>query len=130
LALRGPRAERERCELYLGLADAQYRAGDAALARTSSEHAAAIARALRAPELLVRAPLASGSWWGVNAPSPDLAMMDLLTEALEAIPAVGSPPRGAGFARLATGLPWGRGRAAAREATDAAGGHWRPAARP
>jgi tetratricopeptide (TPR) repeat protein len=106
LTLRGPRAERERCELYLALADAQHRGGDAALARASSERAATIARTLRAPELLVRAPLATGAWWGVSAPSPDLAMVDLLAEALDAMPTVDSPLHALGLARLATGLHW------------------------
>src|SRR5262249_41822066 len=62
-----------------------------------------------------------GSWWGVNAPSPDLAMVDLLTEALEAMPAVDSPLRALGLARLATGLHWARDLDRAVEASDEAG---------
>src|SRR5262245_18571018 len=108
LALRGPRGERERCEVHLALADAHYRTGDAALARQASECAATIARALRAPELLARAPLASGSWWGVSTPSADLAMVDLLDEALGVMPPGAPPLRAAGLARLAAGLHWGR----------------------
>jgi len=82
--------DRRRCELLLRVGDAQWRAGDVASARTSFEHATAIARRLDDSELLARAALgyvtALGGFLLYARFEVGATGAELLTEALAALP--------------------------------------------
>ena len=91
-----------RAEVLLALGDAQVRAGDAPAAQRSHGEAAAVARALGAPELLARAALgAAGLTVSVSPIRPEVRA--LLEEALAAVPD-DAPLRPVLLARLAIEL--------------------------
>ena len=77
-----------RCDLLIALGEARTRAGDTAQARTSFQHAATIARELQSADRLARAALGFGTGlggWGYTG-LPDEALINLLDEALAALP--------------------------------------------
>ena len=113
-ALQGEPAERQRCELLVALAGAQHDAGEAREAAATSEQAGALARSLGDPQLVLRAALASGSWWDTSAP---FAEAKLLEEAL-ADTRGESSLRALGLARFGASLHWrASGHAARRWST-------------
>ncbi|MHB8512699.1 MAG: ATP-binding protein [Actinomycetota bacterium] len=81
--------ERERCELLLHLADAQWRAGEVAAARATFDRAASCARSIGDGSLFARAALgagqvlAGGVW--ARGWSPDEELGAMLREALEVV---------------------------------------------
>ena len=91
----------QHCEILLGLATAQRRAGHKLPARATAEQAAELARQLDRPDLLARAALAYGntrSWGEVGVVNDTLT--SLLEESLERLPAAEHALR----ARLQAGL--------------------------
>lgn len=97
-----PRDAELRCELLLGLGDAQARAGDTPAARETFLTAAALARELELPEQLGHAALGYGGRfvWEAGRGDPDL--VPLLEEAVGGLPDE-SPLRAKLLARLAGG---------------------------
>ncbi len=89
-----------RCELQLRLADAYRQAGRGAAMRLAFEEAAARARAIPAPQRLARAAIGMTSRWIPE----DQAAVQLLEEALAALPAEELSLRASTMARLAKTL--------------------------
>ena len=87
LALKDEPDEQCRCNLLLGLADAETRAGNADKGWETFQEAAKIAQKLRAPEQFARAALGSGSWAiGVRYGKVDEVQVGVLEEALAMLP--------------------------------------------
>ena len=74
-----------RCELLIGLAEAQYRAGEFAAARDSFKAAAELAQKIGAPEILGKAALGFGVMFG-DAHNVDTEAVGLLNRALAMLP--------------------------------------------
>ncbi len=106
LALQPP-DERLRMRLLLALGDARWRAGNNATARESFESAAAIARTLGEREVFARAALGAGRVTAERGALDD-RLVQLLEEALRAIPEGDSALRAALTARLAMALYFSR----------------------
>lgn len=102
LDLRSAGAGRRRCALLIRLGNAQWRCGETSRAQRTFPEAAGLARALRAPELLAEAALGLGGIGAATGPNPPL--IDLLEEALDALPESDSPVRARLLARLAIEL--------------------------
>jgi DNA-binding SARP family transcriptional activator/tetratricopeptide (TPR) repeat protein len=95
--------EQLRCELLLGLGDAQARGGDLLPARTTFARAADLALRLNAPEQLARAALGYGGRFVWFRAGNDPRLVPLLERALAALPDPG-PLRARLLARLAGAL--------------------------
>jgi tetratricopeptide (TPR) repeat protein len=95
-----------RCELLGDLGEARWRSGDENAARQAFSEAAALARGLGQSELLARAALGYGCGLGGagNAVRVDPALLDLLDEALAALPEEDHPLRVQLLGRLAAEL--------------------------
>jgi DNA-binding CsgD family transcriptional regulator len=123
LELVGPPDEAQRCRLLLGLGEAQNRAGDTPQARQTFQRAAGLARTLRAPAWLAQAALGFGGPV-VTGGLVDRALIDLLEEALTALPPAEGALRARLMARLAMELYYadapGRKFALSREAVETA----------
>ena len=110
-----------RCDLLIALAEAQNRAGDAVRANANFERAAALARTMGDPERLAAAALRAGplSYLGIVDTNPE--QVQLLEEALSALPEGDSHLRAMIMARLGlfaaytSGLPAAGARQRARE---------------
>jgi DNA-binding SARP family transcriptional activator len=102
LALHAPADDATRCELLLGLGDAQARGGDPAWKDTFAQ-AAETARALEAPEELARAALGYGGRFVWFRAGSDRRLVPLLEDAIDALPR-DSPLRARLLARLAGAL--------------------------
>jgi tetratricopeptide (TPR) repeat protein len=100
----GPSDERNRCELLLGLGDAQTKAGDEPGAKRTFLQAAGIARTLEDAEKLARAALGYAGRFVWARAGTDRHIVPLLEEALAAIGAEDSPIRVRMLARLAGAL--------------------------
>ena len=74
-----------RCELLIGLAEAQYRAGMFSAARDSFKAAAELAQKINAPQMLSKAALGIGIMFG-DAHNVDTEAVGLLNRALAALP--------------------------------------------
>ncbi len=101
------RDDRARCELLLGLGEAQVNAGQGQGGRETLRQAADLARRLGGGELLARAALASGGLelsTEVGVYDPDL--VKLLEEALAALPAAESALGVRVLVRLSIALLW------------------------
>ena len=118
LAFSPPVDERIRCDLLLGLAEAQWRAGETASARSSLERAADLSRRLGDTERLARAALGLAVDPGEPhfAHRADAATVDLLKEALEALGPEDSALRARLLGRLGVALRF-RANGAAEERT-------------
>jgi tetratricopeptide (TPR) repeat protein len=91
-----------RCDLLLGLADAQTKAGNAAKGWETFQEAAQIARRLANAGQFARAALGSGSWaMGVRYGKVDEVQVGLLEEALVMLGDADSPLRARVLAHLA-----------------------------
>jgi tetratricopeptide (TPR) repeat protein len=102
LALRAGPSEQRQCDLLIGLADAQTKAGNVAKGWETFQHAANIARKLGAPEQFARSALGSGSWaMGVRYGTVDQVQIALLEEALDMQAEPQSPLRAKLLAQLA-----------------------------
>jgi tetratricopeptide (TPR) repeat protein len=95
---------RRRCELALGLGDAQARAGDGAASKETFLRAAAVARGIPAANLLARAALGYGGRFLWARAGSDPALVPLLEEALAALGAEAGPLRVQVMSRLAGAL--------------------------
>jgi hypothetical protein len=95
---------RRRCQLLLGLGDAQARAGAGAVSRETFVRAAEVARAVPAADLLARAALGYGGRFLWARAGRDLALVPLLEEALAALGAEAGPLRVRVMSRLAGAL--------------------------
>ena len=95
----------QHCELLLGLASAQQRAGRKLEARANLEQAAELARQLGAPELLARAALGYGDAriWGETG-VVNHTLISLLEDSLQSLPASQRGLRARVQARLAEEL--------------------------
>lgn len=95
-----------RCDLMLALGDAQWRAGDITGAKHTFERAAEPARSLGDSERFACAALGHGAGLGGFGVTDrcDETLVDLLGEALEALPVGDSPLRARVLARLAVEL--------------------------
>jgi DNA-binding SARP family transcriptional activator len=102
MALHAPADDATRCELLLGLGDAQARGGDPAWKDTFAQ-AAEIARTLEAPEELARAALGYGGRFVWFRAGSDRRLVPLLEDAIDALPR-DSPLRARLLARLAGAL--------------------------
>ena len=125
LELREPRAEAERCELLLTLAEALWSAGQYDKAKQASLQAAQIARALGAAVQLGRAALAFGGRLPMFAAvARDETLVGLLDEALGMLGEEDSALRASMLARLAEEIalsdPYVRRESLCRQATDMA----------
>ena len=82
----GPPDPERRCDALIALAEAQNRAGDTELANANFERAAALARSIGDPERLAAAALRAGplSYLGIVGAHEE--QMELLEEALAALP--------------------------------------------
>ncbi len=94
--------EAEKCDLLLGLAEAQIGAGQATLGRETALAAASIARRLDDAARLARAALRYGSVFVIA--QVHRVLIGLLEEALAALPAEDGPLRARLLARLAAAL--------------------------
>ena len=103
VALHAPDDEAMRCELLLGLGDAQARGGDPASWKDTFAQAAKAARTLDAPEELARAALGYGGRFVWFRAGSDQRLVPLLEDAIEALP-LDSPLRARLLARLAGAL--------------------------
>jgi tetratricopeptide (TPR) repeat protein len=102
LALKEGPSEHCRCDLLIGLADAQTKAGNIAKGWETFQDAANIARKLAAPEQFARSALGSGSWaMGVRYGTVDQVQIELLEEALTMLAEPQSPLRAKLLAQLA-----------------------------
>jgi tetratricopeptide (TPR) repeat protein len=123
-ALQLKRAAGERiCAVRLALGDAERRAGLIGDARSTFEQAAAGARRLGSADLLARAALGLGEPWTLDPAQVDELLIDLLAEALRALPADDGALRIMVMARLAWALCTSaaeRGAALTKEALAAA----------
>ncbi len=99
LELTADSAEERRCELLLALGEAQQRAGRIEPAKETVERAAAIARRLRALELLARAALAYGGF-AIDEYATEPTPAILLEEALATLDERDSALRARVLARL------------------------------
>lgn len=100
----GPSGERTRCDLLLGLGDAQAKAGDEPGAKRTFLQAAGIARTLEPAEKLARAALGYAGRFVWARAGTDRHIVPLLEEALAAIGTEDSPIRVRMLARLAGAL--------------------------
>jgi predicted ATPase len=105
--------ERRRCELLLALGRVQQHAGDTALARATFLRAAAIARALDAPEQLARAALGAAATEEEVTPA-DVGSIELLEAAIAALGADDSALRATVLAQLSQALHYHDPSATAR----------------
>jgi len=103
IVLHAPADEATRCELLLGLGDAQARGGDPASWKDTFARAAEVARALDAPEMLARAALGYGGRFVWFRAGSDQRLVPLLEDAIAAV-APDSPLRARLLARLAGAL--------------------------
>lgn len=103
IALHAPADDATRCELLLGLGDAQARGGDPASWKDTFAKAAEVARTLDAPERLARAALGYGGRFVWFRAGSDQRLVPLLEDAIEALPR-DSPLRARLLARLAGAL--------------------------
>ncbi len=103
--LKGRADEGQRCELFLSLGDALWKAGDTDGAKETFQRAAELARRLKEPQRLARAALGSGGPWG-EVGVVDEPLIDVLEEALEALGAGDSPLRARVLSRLALAFYW------------------------
>ena len=103
LGLEASTDESARCELLLGLGDAQARGGDTASWKETFAQAADVARKLDAPEQLARAALGYGGRFVWFRAGSDRRLIPLLEDALEALPRE-NPLRARLLARLAGAL--------------------------
>jgi DNA-binding SARP family transcriptional activator len=103
IALHAPGDDRARCELLLGLGDAQARGGDPDSWKDTFAQAAEIARRLDEPELLARAALGYGGRFVWFRAGSDQRLVPLLEDAIEAL-APDNPLRARLMARLAGAL--------------------------
>src|SRR6266536_4659285 len=101
LDFREPADDLARCNLLLGLGEAQARAGEDAAAKTTFLAAAEIGRRARLPEQLARAALGYGHRYLWIRASGDPHVVPLLEDALAALPESGSPTRVRLMGRLA-----------------------------
>ena len=102
LAVKEGPSEQCRCDLLIGLADAQAKAGNIAKGWETFQDAANIARKLAAPERFARSALGSGSWaMGVRYGTVDQVQIALLEEALAMLVEPQSPLRAKLLAQLA-----------------------------
>jgi class 3 adenylate cyclase/tetratricopeptide (TPR) repeat protein len=92
-----------RCRLLLALAEAQSRTGEGAQAVEAFLEAGSIAKELSDGQLLARAALGYGDIRR-NAGFVDESLINILTEALDALPTEDSPLRAKVIARLAAAL--------------------------
>lgn len=92
-----------RCELLLGLGEAETRAGDRTKAKQSFLAAAELARTSRSPETLARAALGYGGRFVWEADRGDSHLAPLLEEAIAALPQHSRALRARLLARLAAG---------------------------
>lgn len=92
-----------RCELLLGMGDAQGRAGDTRSAKETFKRAAGLARATGSPAQLARAALGYGGRFVWEAAREDPHLRELLEEALAALDQENTPLRVRVMARLAGG---------------------------
>jgi class 3 adenylate cyclase len=106
LQLKEPVDLARHCELLLAKGDAQWRAGDTGDAKSTLRNAAEIARTVGSPEQLAHAALSYGAGLGGFgvADRADAVLVELLEEALEALPDVDSSLRVRLLARLAVEL--------------------------
>ena len=104
----GQGSDRRRCDLLLRVGDAQWRAGDVAVARSTFEDATAVARRLGQGEPLARAALgyvtALGGFLFYARFEVGATGAGLLAEALAALPDGDSPLRVSLLSRLAVEL--------------------------
>jgi DNA-binding CsgD family transcriptional regulator/tetratricopeptide (TPR) repeat protein len=119
LDLLAPGDEMERHELLLALGDAQMKAGDRPQGRETFLQAAALARTVSDPERLARSALGLGGT-GVEPSIVDQELIDLLQEALDALPAGDSVLRARLLSRLAIELRMAEGRARSTALSDEA----------
>lgn len=126
MQLAGVSDDRRRCELLLRLAEAWRRTGESTVARRTFQQAAAIARRLRAPELLADAAIgyARGLGGFLHVVRADETIIALLEEALGALDDSDSALRVRLLGRLAVELYYSdeleRRIALSREAIDIA----------
>ncbi|MEE8346459.1 MAG: AAA family ATPase, partial [Dehalococcoidia bacterium] len=97
--------EGQRCELFLSLGDARWKAGDTDGAKETFRRAAELARRLNEPQRLARAALGTGGPWG-EVGVIDEPLIDVLEEALEALGEGDSPLRARVLSRLALAFYW------------------------
>ena len=92
-----------RCELLLGLGDAQMKAGTVEQARATFARAAELARELKTPELLARAALGFGTNWLLYLLRAEIddALIALLDDALACLPPEPTTLRARVMSRLA-----------------------------
>jgi hypothetical protein len=96
--------DRARCDLLLGLAEARHRGGDVLGSHAASEEAAALARALGDAERLARAAVGSFRGHVMAHPSWHDPRIELLEQALAALPADDSALRARVLAALSLEL--------------------------
>lgn len=101
--LRSTTDERLRCELLLGMGDAQARAGDARSAKETFIRAAGFARGTNSADQLARAALGYGGRFVWEAARGDPHLRELLEEALDALGEEDTELRVRVMARLAGG---------------------------
>src|SRR5918992_875433 len=93
-----------RCELLLGLADAQGRAGDGLAAKSTLLRAADLARSARLPEMLARAAVGYGGRFLWAHALADDRLVPLLEEGLSAVGEADSVLRAQLLSRLSAAL--------------------------
>jgi len=98
------RDEDLRCELLLGIGDAQARSGDTPGARETFFAAAGLAKRLGRPEEMARAAIGYGGRFVWMRPGKDRRLVPLLEDALQALGDQRSPWRVRVLARLACAL--------------------------
>ena len=103
IALNAPADQATRCELLLGLGDAQARGGDPTSWKETFAQAAEVARTLDAPRELARAALGYGGRFVWFRAGSDGRLVPLLEDAIDALPRE-SPLRARLLARLAGAL--------------------------
>jgi predicted ATPase len=102
----GGRDDGQRVELLLALGDARLRAGAFEAARDAYEQAAALARRRGRPAELARAALGFAAGLGFEVRLYDHRQVELLEEALAALPAADSSLRAWALARLSVALSY------------------------
>jgi DNA-binding SARP family transcriptional activator len=110
LGTEGAATTQLRCELFLALADAQGRAGDAQAAKSNSLRAADLARSAALPEMLARAADAYAGRFLWTHELTDVRLVPLLEDGLSALGEADSVLRVRLLARLAAALRHGPSR--------------------